>query len=80
MLLVRAEELKVSFNDLVLKACAKALTRFPTVNASWTGEAIQTREGDQLTLEAHELLSDPVARAELTSWEEGSAPAHSGGE
>jgi pyruvate dehydrogenase E2 component (dihydrolipoamide acetyltransferase) len=40
--LVRAEELKVSFNDLVLKACAKALTRFPTVNASWTGEAIQT--------------------------------------
>ncbi|HEY8232652.1 MAG TPA: pyruvate dehydrogenase complex dihydrolipoamide acetyltransferase [Vicinamibacteria bacterium] len=40
--LVRAEELKVSFNDLVLKACARALTRFPTVNASWTGEAIQT--------------------------------------
>jgi pyruvate dehydrogenase E2 component (dihydrolipoamide acetyltransferase) len=40
--LVRVEELKVSFNDLVLKACAKALTRFPTVNASWTGEAIQT--------------------------------------
>ena len=40
--LVRAEVLKVSFNDLVLKACAKALTRFPTVNASWTGEAIQT--------------------------------------
>ena len=34
--------MKVSFNDLVLKACAKALTRFPTVNASWTGEAIQT--------------------------------------
>jgi pyruvate dehydrogenase E2 component (dihydrolipoamide acetyltransferase) len=40
--LMRAEELKVSFNDLVVKACAKALTRFPTVNASWTGEAIQT--------------------------------------
>ena len=40
--LLRAEDVKVSFNDLVLKACAKALTRFPTVNASWTGEAIQT--------------------------------------
>jgi len=26
----------------VVKACAKALTRFPTVNASWTGETIQT--------------------------------------
>jgi pyruvate dehydrogenase E2 component (dihydrolipoamide acetyltransferase) len=38
----RAEDVKVSFNDLVLKACAKALTRFPAVNASWTGEAIQT--------------------------------------
>jgi pyruvate dehydrogenase E2 component (dihydrolipoamide acetyltransferase) len=37
-----AEDVKVSFNDLVLKACAKALTRFPTVNASWTGEAIKT--------------------------------------
>jgi pyruvate dehydrogenase E2 component (dihydrolipoamide acetyltransferase) len=40
--LLEAEDVKVSFNDLVLKACAKALTRFPTANASWTGEAIQT--------------------------------------
>jgi len=40
--LLRVEEVKLSFNDLVVKACAKALTRFPTVNASWTGEAIQT--------------------------------------
>ena len=40
--LLHAEDVKVSFNDLVLKACARALTRFPTVNASWTGEAIQT--------------------------------------
>ena len=40
--LQRAEDVRVSFNDLVLKACARALTRFPTVNASWTGEAIQT--------------------------------------
>jgi len=40
--LLRAEEVRVSFNDLVVKGCAKALTRFPTVNASWTGETIQT--------------------------------------
>jgi pyruvate dehydrogenase E2 component (dihydrolipoyllysine-residue acetyltransferase) len=40
--LIESEDVKLSYNDLVLKACAKALTRFPTVNASWTGEAIQT--------------------------------------
>jgi len=40
--LQRAEEIKVSFNDLVVKACARALTRFPSVNASWAGEKIVT--------------------------------------
>jgi pyruvate dehydrogenase E2 component (dihydrolipoamide acetyltransferase) len=40
--LVQGENVKVSFNDLVLKACAKALTRFPMVNASWAGEKIVT--------------------------------------
>ncbi len=39
---LEAEDVKVSYNDLVVKACAKALTRFPLVNSSWTGEAIQT--------------------------------------
>ena len=34
--------MKVSFNDLVVKACAKALTRFPMVNASWMGDRIAT--------------------------------------
>ncbi len=38
----RVEQVKVSFNDLVVKACAKALTRFPLVNASWAGEKIAT--------------------------------------
>jgi len=38
----RLEGVKVSFNDLVLKACAKALTRFPMVNASWMGDRIAT--------------------------------------
>jgi pyruvate dehydrogenase E2 component (dihydrolipoamide acetyltransferase) len=40
--ILEAEDVKVSYNDLVLKACAKALTRFPVVNASWTGDAIKT--------------------------------------
>ena len=40
--LQRLEDVKVSFNDLVLKACAKALTRFPMVNASWNGDRITT--------------------------------------
>lgn len=32
---------KVSFNDLIIKACAMALRQHPEVNASWTGEAIR---------------------------------------
>jgi pyruvate dehydrogenase E2 component (dihydrolipoamide acetyltransferase) len=40
--LLRGENVKVSYNDLVVKACAKALTRFPTVNASWSAEAVVT--------------------------------------
>jgi pyruvate dehydrogenase E2 component (dihydrolipoamide acetyltransferase) len=37
-----AEDVKVSYNDLLVKACAKALTRFPTVNASWNEDRITT--------------------------------------
>ena len=40
--LLKGENVKVSFNDLVVKACAKALTRFPMVNASWGGDKIAT--------------------------------------
>jgi pyruvate dehydrogenase E2 component (dihydrolipoamide acetyltransferase) len=40
--LLQAEEIKVSFNDLVVKACARALTRFPLVNASWAEDRIVT--------------------------------------
>ena len=40
--LLKAENVKVSFNDLVVKACARALTRFPMVNASWGGDKIVT--------------------------------------
>jgi pyruvate dehydrogenase E2 component (dihydrolipoamide acetyltransferase) len=40
--LLKGENQKVSFNDLVVRACAKALSRFPTVNASWAGDRIVT--------------------------------------
>jgi pyruvate dehydrogenase E2 component (dihydrolipoamide acetyltransferase) len=42
--LQRSENMKVSFNDLVVKACARALTRFPNVNASWATEKIVTHK------------------------------------
>ena len=40
--LFAGEQVKVSYNDLVVKACAKALARFPLVNASFTPDAIVT--------------------------------------
>jgi pyruvate dehydrogenase E2 component (dihydrolipoamide acetyltransferase) len=40
--LERGQGIKVSFNDLILKACAKGLQAFPMVNASWTDQAIVT--------------------------------------
>ena len=43
--IVEAEEVKVSFNDLVVKACGKALARFPMVNASWAEDRIITHAG-----------------------------------
>ena len=33
---------KVSFNDLVIKACAAALRKHPEVNSSWMGDSIRT--------------------------------------
>lgn len=33
---------KISFNDLVLKACAIALKQHPAVNSSWLGDKIRT--------------------------------------
>jgi pyruvate dehydrogenase E2 component (dihydrolipoamide acetyltransferase) len=32
---------KISFNDLVIKACALALTKHPNVNSSWRGDHIK---------------------------------------
>lgn len=35
-------EVKISYNDLVVRACALALARFPLVNASWGGDKLVT--------------------------------------
>ena len=43
--LLRSLETRVSYNDLVVRACALALTRFPTVNASWGGDKLLTHGG-----------------------------------
>lgn len=38
------EEVKVSFNDMVIKACALALREHPTVNSSWLGDVIRRNQ------------------------------------
>jgi pyruvate dehydrogenase E2 component (dihydrolipoamide acetyltransferase) len=34
-------EVKISFNDMVVKACAKALRKHPKMNSSWLGDVIK---------------------------------------
>jgi len=38
-------DVKLSFNDLVVKACAVALRRHPKINSSWLGEVIRVNGG-----------------------------------
>lgn len=55
---------KVSFNDLVLLACAKALVEHPAVNAYWNGTTI-VRRGDVhmgMAVAVEEGLIVPVVR------------------
>lgn len=37
----KIQDVKVSFNDIVIKACAAALRRHPKVNAAWMGDKIR---------------------------------------
>lgn len=62
--LARAEGLKVSVNDLVLRACARALEAFPAVNASWTDEAVVAHADVHLgvAVAVPEGLVTPVVR------------------
>lgn len=38
-------DVKISFNDLIVKACAVALRRHPDVNSSWLGDVIRINGG-----------------------------------
>lgn len=42
--IIARDEVKVSFNDMVIKACAAALRRHPKVNSSWLGDRIRYNE------------------------------------
>ncbi len=55
---------KISFNDLVLKACAVALKQHPAVNSSWLGESIRTNEHVNIgvAVAVEEGLLVPVVR------------------
>lgn len=39
------EDLKISFNDLIIKAVAKALMKYPQLNASFAGDKIRVYKG-----------------------------------
>jgi pyruvate dehydrogenase E2 component (dihydrolipoamide acetyltransferase) len=56
--------IKVSPNDLIIKAVASALRRHPFVNASWTGEAIRLYDAVHIgvAVAVEEGLITPVVR------------------
>jgi pyruvate dehydrogenase E2 component (dihydrolipoamide acetyltransferase) len=56
---------KISFNDLVLKACAVALKQHPAVNSSWLGDKIRTNYDINIgvAVAVEDGLLVPVVRA-----------------
>jgi len=38
---LKANDIRVSFNDFVVKACAMALRKHPSINSSWMGDTIR---------------------------------------
>ena len=69
---------KVSYNDIVLRATARALTEFPMMNAQWTDEGILVKEyvnlGVAVALEEG-LIVPNIKDADMMSLEELSAMA-----
>lgn len=41
---LKAREVRVSFNDFVVKACAMALRKHPSINSSWMGDTIRVHQ------------------------------------
>lgn len=61
---------KISFNDMVLKACAIALKKHPAINSGWTGDAIRVNHHVSIgvAVAVEEGLLVPVVRfADLKS-------------
>ncbi len=58
-------KVKISFNDLVLKACAVALKLHPAVNSSWLGDKIRTNYDINIgvAVAVEDGLLVPVVRA-----------------
>jgi pyruvate dehydrogenase E2 component (dihydrolipoamide acetyltransferase) len=54
----------ISYNDLIMKACATALRKFPAVNSQFTGDGILQPEGIHIGLAValDEGLVVPVVR------------------
>ncbi len=42
--LIALDDTKVSFNDMIIKACGLALREHPTVNSAWLGDVIRRNE------------------------------------
>jgi pyruvate dehydrogenase E2 component (dihydrolipoamide acetyltransferase) len=59
-----AGDVKVSFNDMVIKACAMALRKHPKINASWRGETIRYNQHVHIgvAVAVEEGLLVPVVR------------------
>ena len=58
-------KVKISFNDMVLKACAVALKQHPAVNSSWLGDKIRTNYDINIgvAVAVEDGLLVPVVRA-----------------
>jgi len=41
---LKANDIRVSFNDFVVKACASALRKHPSINSSWDGDTITVHQ------------------------------------
>ena len=47
---------KLTISDLVMRACAMALRRFPNVNASWAGDHIEVKRRINIGFESRQLI------------------------
>ena len=62
--LIALDDTKVSFNDMIIKACGLALREHPTVNSAWLGDVIRRNEHVHIgvAVAVEEGLLVPVVR------------------